>query len=55
VEIVNRDFHQRLISAGFADAALNAIVNLDCYAQFTQMMLEPERMRQLENLFAAYY
>lgn len=54
VEIVNRDFHKRLKSAGFSDASLNAIGNLNCYAQFTQMMLEPARIKQLENLFSAY-
>ncbi len=55
VEIVNRDFHRRLKSAGFSDASLNAIGNLNCYAQFTQMTLEPERLKQMENLFQAYY
>jgi hypothetical protein len=55
VEIVNRDFHKRLKSAGLSDAALNAIGNLNCYAQFTQMALEPERLKQLEELFKAYY
>jgi len=55
VELVNRDFHKRLKSAGFSDASLNAIGNLNCYAQFTQMTLEPERIKQLENLFRAYY
>ena len=54
VELVNRGFHKRLKSAGFSDASLNAIGNLNCYAQFTQMTLEPEHIKQLEKLFAAY-
>jgi len=55
VEIVNRCFHKRLESAGLSDAALNAIGNLNCYAQFTQMTLEPGRIKKLENLFSAYF
>lgn len=55
VEIVNRAFHKRLVSAGLADATLNAIGNLNCYAQFTQMVLEPTKLSQIENLFAAYF
>ncbi len=54
VEITNRAFHKRLESAGFSDASLNAVGNLDCYAQFTQMTLEPDRLKKLEKLFAAY-
>lgn len=54
VAIVNRAFHKRLQSAGFSDASLNAIGNLDCYAQFTQMTLEPEKLKNFEKLFSAY-
>lgn len=54
VATVNRAFHKRLQSAGFSDASLNAIGNLDCYAQFTQMTLEPERLKNFEKLFSAY-
>jgi hypothetical protein len=54
VAAVNRAFHKRLVSAGFSDASLNAIGNLNCYAQFTQMTLEPERLKKLEKLFSAY-
>ena len=54
VEIVNRAFHQRLVSAGFQDANLNAITNLNCYAQFTQMLLEPQGLGRVEHLFAPY-
>lgn len=55
VEAVNRSFHKRLKNAGFSDASLNAIGNLDCYAQFTQMTLEPERLKNIEKLFSAYF
>ena len=54
VGTVNRAFHKRLVSAGLADASLNAIGNLDCYAQFTQMTLTPEKLKKFEKLFSAY-
>ena len=55
VEIVNQAFHKRLVSAGFEDASLNAIGNLNCYALFTQMCLAPEKLKKIENLFSAYF
>lgn len=54
VEAVNRAFHQRLVSAGFQDASLNAITNLNCYAQFTQMLLEPQGLERIERFFRPY-
>lgn len=55
IEIVNRSFHQRLVSVGLADASLNAIGNLNCYAQFTQMALESPKLSEIEHLFTAYF
>jgi len=55
VEIVNRAFHLRLVSAGLTDASLNAIGNLNCYAHFTQMALEPEKLGKIESLFSSYF
>jgi hypothetical protein len=54
IEIVNRAFHERLGHANLQDASLNAIGNLNCYAQFTQMLLEPGNLKRIEKLFAAY-
>jgi hypothetical protein len=54
IELVNRGLHQRLVAAGLNDACLNAIGNLNCYAQFTQMFLEPGKLDQIEKLFTAY-
>ena len=54
VETVNRALHHRLMSAGFEDATLNAITNLNCYAQFTEILLEPRGMERIEKLFSAY-
>ncbi|MBU9888601.1 MAG: hypothetical protein KTQ49_01870 [Candidatus Omnitrophica bacterium] len=55
VEGVNRDFHRRLVSAGLQDASLNAITNLNCYAQFNQMLLEPHGLGRIERLFKPYF
>lgn len=54
VETVNRAFNHRLMSAGFEDATLNAITNLNCYAQYNQIMLEPQGLERIANLFRAY-
>lgn len=53
IEIVNRALHQRFVKAGFHDACLNAIGNLNCYAQFTQMFLEPGSLDKIEKIFSA--
>lgn len=54
VEKVNQAFHQRLVSAGFEDASLNAITNLNCYSQYNRMLLEPQGLKRIENLFTPY-
>jgi len=55
VEIVNQAFHKRLETAGLADASLNAVGNLNYYAQFTNMVLKPEGLKKIENLFSSYF
>jgi hypothetical protein len=55
VEVVNRAFHHRLVSAGLEDASLNAIGNLNCYSQFTQLLLEHGKLEKIETLFSAYF
>ncbi|HNX68922.1 MAG TPA: hypothetical protein PLL75_02950 [Candidatus Omnitrophota bacterium] len=55
VEIVNQGFHQRLVSAGLEDATLNAVGNLNCYAQFTQSLLEYGKLEKIEDWFSAYF
>lgn len=54
IELVNRAFHQRLVSAHLEDASLNAIGNLNCYALFTQSLLEYGDVNKIEKLFSAY-
>jgi len=54
IELVNRGLHQRLLTANLNDACLNAVGNLNCYAQFTQMFLAPGKLDQIEKLFTAY-
>ena len=54
IETVNKAFHQRLVSVGLADASLNAIGNLNCYAQFTQLLLGEVTLKTIEKMFSAY-
>jgi hypothetical protein len=51
---VNRCFHLRIFDVTVADAGLNALVQLDCYAQFTNRMVLPKNLGEIERLFGAY-
>jgi len=55
IEIVNRAFHRRLSTTRVQDATLNAICSLNCYAQFTEMMLASDQIKEIEALFSAYF
>ena len=51
---VNRCFHERILDVHVADAGLNALIQLDCYAQFTNRMLLRKNLGAIEKLFRAY-
>ena len=51
---VNRCFHERILEVHVADAGLNALIQLDCYAQFTNRMLLRKNLGAIENLFRSY-
>ena len=51
---VNRCFHQRIFEVHVADAGLNALIQLDCYAQFTNRLLLRKNLGEIERLFHAY-
>ncbi len=55
IEIVNRAFHKRLSTIRIQDATLNAICSLNCYAQFTEMVLASDQIKEIEALFSAYF
>lgn len=50
---VNSAFHLRILDVHVADAGLNALVRLDCYAQFTNRVLE-KGLGSIERLFQPY-
>ena len=54
VHTVNKAFLKRLRTLQVEDASLNAVVNLDCFATFTKMTLQLDKLQELEGLFGAY-
>lgn len=53
VSAVNRDFAERLRTASEKDANLNAIVNLDCFANLVPLMID-ETIEEIKPYFSAY-
>jgi hypothetical protein len=53
VGIVNRDFALRLRDAAKKDANVNALVNLDCFAQMIPLAAD-DVLRQIKPYFSAY-
>lgn len=53
VGIVNRDFALRLRDAAKKDANVNALVNLDCFAQMVPLAAE-DVLREIKPYFSAY-
>jgi hypothetical protein len=54
VRIVNKSFCQRLWQSTIQDATLNAVVQLDSFANFTSNLLKHEKLSDMEKLFHAY-
>ncbi len=54
VRRVNKAFLRRLHTLKIEDASLNAIVNLDVFATFTNMSLGSDQLEDVEVLFSAY-
>lgn len=55
VEQVNKDFRERLSAIEVNDATVNALVNLNCFADFTAFAIEKNRLDEIEFLFQAYF
>jgi hypothetical protein len=51
---VNRCFHERILDVHVADAGLNALIQLDCYAQFTNRLLLRKNLSAIERLFRSF-
>ncbi len=55
IATVNRAFLQRLAAVTPKDAALNAILQLNCYAQYSSGAALRRRLAQFEPFFGAYW
>jgi hypothetical protein len=54
IMMVNSCFHLRISKLCIADAGSNALIQLDCYAQFTNRLLLRKNLGEIERLFHAY-
>ena len=54
INLVNQAFCQRLKETHLQDAALNAVVQLDCFANLTASFVNEQRITELKPLFQAY-
>jgi len=52
--VVNVAFGKRILNMNTADASLNALVSLDCFAGITRMSISQSFMKEIEPLFGAY-
>lgn len=55
IETVNKHFRERLSAIKVNDATVNALVNLNCFADFTAFSIEADKLEELELLFRAYF
>ena len=55
VRIVNDHFFKRIAKIQIQDASLNAVVHLDCFANFTNSTLVEQGLDEVEKMFAAYF
>jgi hypothetical protein len=54
VSQVNKTFTKRLMSINTRDASLNALFNLDCFANFAVLSIAEDGLGELEPMFQAY-
>ena len=54
INAVNASFCQRIRSIKIEDASLNALVHLDCFAQFVQLSIEAEFYDKMNYIFKSY-
>ncbi|MFC1508203.1 DUF6901 family protein [Candidatus Omnitrophota bacterium] len=54
VIVVNKNFFKRLSGIIVKDAGLNALVNLDSFAQFISFSIDQNALNEIELLFKAY-
>ena len=54
IQIVNRCFNTRIAGVQIADSSSNAVVILNCQADYTSAVLSQPELDQLKKLFSAY-
>jgi hypothetical protein len=54
IETVNRCFHQRIVDVAVKEAGLNALLQLNCYAQYTSTLYFQDRLQQIKPFFQSY-
>lgn len=54
IQMVNKHFRERLSATKVNDASVNALVNLNCFADLTAFAIEENRLDEIELLFQAY-
>jgi hypothetical protein len=54
IATVNQSFTKRLLSINPADASLNALVGLDCFASIAAFSTVEDNLKEFETLFEAY-
>jgi len=55
VNLVNQSFVKRLTDCVEKDAALNAVVLLNCFASASRRMITQEKFQEIEQLFNAHF
>ena len=55
VRVVNNHFFKRIAKIQVQEASLNAVVHLDCFANFTSSVLLEKNLDEMEKMFAAYF
>lgn len=54
IRVVNRDFCARLSHVEIEDAARNAVIELDCFAEYVIFSINENILNEIELLFKAY-
>lgn len=54
IKLLNMNFSQRLSSIGLEDATLNALVELDCFAENIRIGLSKDKLTEIKALFKSY-
>ncbi len=55
IKIVNENFCKRLLNMNVEDASLNAVVNLDAFADFVPFSITENMLEEMERTFRVYF